>query len=144
MNVAVGQSKVANHSVVFDGFRKLIIDPNYASPIYFEVLYTDGKPDEQKWKNMFKKLDYKFFHRMQQVYSIDSRFCVHGNCVQPANIVAMKTANIDVSRVGKLQVLNLTRTQPLFLALINLNLTRTRTLTLTLTRTRTLTLTVTL
>ena len=94
VTVAVGQSHVADHCIVFDGWRKLIIDPNYASPISFEVLYTDGKPDKQKWKKMRKELDYKFFQKMQQVYSIDSRFCVHGhngNCVQP-NIVAMKTA----------------------------------------------------
>jgi hypothetical protein len=77
MTVAVGQSNVANHCIVFDSWRKLIIDPNYAEPIFFEVLYTDGKPDEQKWKSMFKKLNYQFFHKMQQVYSKNSRFCVH-------------------------------------------------------------------
>jgi len=75
LTVAVGQSNVANHCVVFDSWRKLIIDPNYASPISFEVLYNaDRLPDEQKWKNMCKELDYKFFQTMQQVYSIDSKF----------------------------------------------------------------------
>jgi hypothetical protein len=79
VTVAVGQSNIADHCIVFDSWRKLIIDPNYAFPISFEVLYTDGKPDAQKWKNMFYVLEYKFFHTMHQVYSKDSRFCVHGH-----------------------------------------------------------------
>lgn len=75
VTVAVGQSNIADHCIVFDSWRKLIIDPNYASPISFEVLYNaDRKPDEEKWKNMCKELDYKFFGGMQQVYSIDSKF----------------------------------------------------------------------
>jgi hypothetical protein len=77
VTVAVGQSYIADHCIVFDSWRKLIIDPNYASPISFEVLYNaDGKPDQKKWENMWKELDYRFFHKMQQVYSIDSRFYV--------------------------------------------------------------------
>ena len=82
VTVAVGQSNFANHCIVFDGWRNLIIDPNYDVPICFDVLYTDGKPDAKKWKNMFKVLDYKFFHRMHQVYSIDSRFCVQDSRLQ--------------------------------------------------------------
>lgn len=75
LTVAVGQNDVADHCIVFDSWRKLIIDPNYASPISFEVLYNaDRNPDKEKWKNMCKELDYKFFKKMQQVYSIDSKF----------------------------------------------------------------------
>ena len=75
LTVAVGQNDVANHCIVFDSWRKLIIDPNYASPISFEVLYNaDGKPDQKKWENMWKELDYRFFQKMQQVYSKDSKF----------------------------------------------------------------------
>ena len=82
VTVAVGQSHVADHCIVFDSWRKLIIDPSYASPISFEVLYTDGKPDAKKWKKMFKVLDYKFFDKMHQLYSKDSRFCVQDSRLQ--------------------------------------------------------------
>lgn len=82
VTVAVGQSNFANHCIVFDGWRNLIIDPNYDVPICFDVLYTDGKPDAKKWNNMFKVLDYKFFDKMHQVYSIDSRFCVQDSRLQ--------------------------------------------------------------
>ena len=74
LTVAVGQNHVADHCIVFDSWRKLIIDPNYASPISFEVLYNaDRKPDKQKWKNMCKELDYKIFEKMKQVYSKGSK-----------------------------------------------------------------------
>lgn len=75
LTVAVGQNDVADHCIVFDSWRKLIIDPNYASPISFEVLYNaNRKPDKEKWKNMCKELDYKIFEKMQQVYSKGSKF----------------------------------------------------------------------
>ena len=66
VTVAVGQSNIADHCIVFDSWRKLIIDPNYAFPISFDVLYNaDMKPDEQKWnKNICKELGYMFFGKI--------------------------------------------------------------------------------
>jgi len=96
VSVAVS-SNVADHSVVIDSNRGLLIDPSFEQPISFQVLYTDGKPDEQKWKDMFKQMGYKFFSTMHQLYSKHSRFCEQpaNVAVGPADIVGLASDNAN-------------------------------------------------
>ena len=45
VSVAVNGNHCANHYIVFDTGRRLIIDPNFERPILFQWAYTNGKLD---------------------------------------------------------------------------------------------------
>lgn len=96
VNLAVGFN-FPDHYVVIDSDRKLLIDPSYEQPISFQVLYTNGQPDKTKWVNLFKKLGYRYFFTMHQLYSKNSRFCVQPAIVAvgPADIVGLASANAN-------------------------------------------------
>ena len=74
VSVAVNGNHCANHYIVFDTGRGLIIDPNFERPILFQWAYTNGKLDEKKWKEMLRILQYSSFAGMYKVYSKNSRF----------------------------------------------------------------------
>jgi hypothetical protein len=71
--VAVNGNNCANHYIVFDTWRGLIIDPRFKRPILFQWAYTNGKLDENKWKKMLRILRYSDFETMYQVFSKNSR-----------------------------------------------------------------------
>ena len=77
VTVVLTKGMPADHYIVIDSWRKLIIDSNFEEPISFLVTYNAaGLPDREKWRTVLCELKYHGFVEAYQVYSQNSRFSV--------------------------------------------------------------------